>query len=241
MTNTSPNVKRLRSDLRERCKHGDVLALLAVAEIARRRVKHQRAQGITDANEPPQAVGHVLRSLKHPQEVETLRKVYGERFVLIGVLLPREKRIARLSEQIAQSRGSEEASDGRVRALQVAAVDESEDRNLGQQMRDTFALADVYVDMSDDGEPRRELDRFFNALFGDPFVSPTRSEYAMSQAFAAGLRSVDLSVKLVLRSRQTTPRCWRSAVTKSQNSAAARIGKATSQTAEISPRGRSEC
>lgn len=72
-------------------------------------------------------------------------------------------------------------------------MDESEDRNLGQQMRDTFALADVYVDMSDDGEPRRELDRFFNALFGDPFVSPTRSEYAMSQAFAAGLRSVDLS------------------------------------------------
>ena len=181
------------SDLREKCGRGDVLALLAVAEIARRRVKYQRAQGIEDATEPPQAVGHVLRSLKHPKEVETLRKIYGERFVLVGVLLPREKRIARLSELIAQSRGEAEASEGRVLALEVAAVDESEDRNLGQQMRDTFALADVYVDMSDDGEPRRELERFFDVLFGDPFVSPTRSEYAMSQAFTAGLRSVDLS------------------------------------------------
>jgi cytidine deaminase len=178
---------------REATGRGDALALLAVAKIARRRSKHQERQGIEDPGEPPQAVGHVMRSMKHPDEVETLRKIYGERFVLVGILLPREKRIARLSERIANSQGGVQGQDGRVRALTLAAVDEEEDRLLGQQMRETFSLADVYVDMSDDGEPQRELERFFDALLGDPFVSPTRAEYAMFHAHAAGLRSVDLS------------------------------------------------
>lgn len=180
-------------ELRELTGRGDALAVLAVAEIARRRAGHQRSQGIDDPSEPPQAIGHVLRSMKHPDEVETLRKIYGERFVLIGILLPREKRIARLSERIANSRGGVQGQEGRVRAIQLADIDEEEGRELGQQMRETFSLADVYVDMSDDGEPERELERFFDALLGDPFVSPTKAEYAMFHAYATGLRSVDLS------------------------------------------------
>jgi cytidine deaminase len=184
--------QRAGGELRERTLRGDALAVLAIAEIARRRAMHLRDQSITESGRAPDSVGYVLRSLKHPREVQTLRRTYAERFVLIGVLLPRSARLDRLAERIANTDGSPQSEQGRGRALALAAIDEDENRELGQHMRDCFALADMFVDISDRVGAQRELARFFDALMGDPFVSPTRAEHAMFQAHAAGLRSVDL-------------------------------------------------
>lgn len=182
------------NDLRRDLGRGDALALLAAAEITRYREQAKQRQGIVDSNQAPEEIGYVLRSIKHPEEAETLRSVYAERFVLVGFLLPRERRIARLAERIANTRGGLQGDQHRAKALELAGIDEQEEgHDLGQQMRDAFALADVFIDMSNPAEAARDLERFFNALLADPFASPTPEEYAMFHAHAAGLRSADLS------------------------------------------------
>lgn len=74
-------------ELRETWDRGDALALVAVPEILDRR---EAATG--DPEIPASRCAYVLRSLKHPDEVERLRSVYGRRFLLLAAYAPREKR-----------------------------------------------------------------------------------------------------------------------------------------------------
>jgi len=65
----------------------DILARFAISRIAELR------------KEPPSPLGrtcHVIRSLKHPDEVELLRMVYGNGFFLLGVFSSEKERIAHL-------------------------------------------------------------------------------------------------------------------------------------------------
>src|SRR5262249_19967853 len=61
---------------------------------------------------------------------------------------------------------------------------------LGQQTRNTFALADVFIRASDAEE---QLRRFLDLVFGQPCLTPTRDEHAMFLAYAASVRSASLS------------------------------------------------
>jgi hypothetical protein len=62
--------------LRRRTKRGDSLAVLAVGRI---RAERKRVNG--DSKLPIQRRAYVLRSLKRPEEVELLRKIYGSSFL----------------------------------------------------------------------------------------------------------------------------------------------------------------
>lgn len=137
----------------------------------------------------------VLNSLKHPDEVEMLRETYGSRFVLIAVHTPTKDRLARLSMRIAVSRGKpQEAESFKPAASQLMERDErDESTDCGQNVRETFTLGDVYVSTSPDGEMASGISRYMALFFGNPFLTPTRAEYAMFQAHAAALRSADLS------------------------------------------------
>ena len=59
-------------------------------------------------------------------------------------------------------------------------------------MRDVFHLADGFVDI-DSADASDQLGRILDLIFGNPFETPRRDEYAMFLAFAASLRSGDLS------------------------------------------------
>lgn len=63
---------------------------------------------------------------------------------------------------------------------------------FGQLTRDTFELADAFLSLQ---RPTWEADlwRILDLLFGCPFETPVADEYAMFHAYAAGLRSGDLS------------------------------------------------
>ena len=63
--------------LRETNSRGDLFALLAINEVNRKR------EG--ESPGPLERYAHIIRSLKHPDEVETLRQVYGSGFILIGI------------------------------------------------------------------------------------------------------------------------------------------------------------
>ncbi len=158
------------SSLRREAGRGDILALHAIARI------HQKRGDEAGKPQPLLKTAHLLRSLKHPDEVEALRRVYGVGFFLVGIHASHATRVDNLVS--IKGMTTEQAEEAMKR-------DESEDDPLGQQTRKTFHLADVFVT---DGD-KKQLLRFLELVFGNPFHTPTPDEYAMFLAFGASLRS----------------------------------------------------
>ncbi len=132
---------------------------------------------------------HVIRSLKHPDEVRALRRIYEQGFYLIGVTVDDDQRRTYLEdgrgctpEEVTQLLERDEHEEN-------AQYFDDDGNNYGQRTRDTFHLADVFVPLDD----KDELTRFVHLVFGDPYRTPTQDEHAMFMAFTSGLRSGDLS------------------------------------------------
>jgi deoxycytidylate deaminase len=123
---------------------------------------------------------HIISTLKRPEEVDYLRRIYGAGFFLIGVSSSKTQRHQYFREICI----AEEAIDGLI------STDQDEQKPCGQQTRETFYLADVFVSMDDYGS---QISRFLDLLFGCPFHTPTADEHGMFLAYAASLRSGDLS------------------------------------------------
>jgi cytidine deaminase len=176
------------TELREKMGRGDALALLAVSAIM-----DKRQQLTGEASKEASRYCYILRSLKHPKEVETLRGIYGSSFILIAAYAPREQRLQNLATRISESRHCFQISDSRVTAEQLLLRDEAEQgKELGQQVRKAFPLADVFIDTSEPDQLRTAVARFVEVLFGYAFHTPTRDEYGMFHAQAAAVRSAAL-------------------------------------------------
>jgi deoxycytidylate deaminase len=183
--------------LRERFGHGDGVARLAIAEIAT-----ERAKITGDKETPAPRTAYILRGLKHPSEVKTLRIIYKDSAHVISVYEPKSVRLQRVFEKIKKSRRPKlarptdaDASDWKNRAEQLIDRDEDERRRpLGQHLQNTFHLADLFVVKGLKTKPLMEqLERYTGLLFGARFVTPTLDEVGSFQAQAAGYRSADLS------------------------------------------------
>ena len=127
----------------------------------------------------------LLRSFKHPDEAKLLRQVYGEAFSLVGVASSAEERRKTLSDSYSP------LDD--VLALEaegLVARDESDsgNRQFGQNVRDTYFMADVFVPGTgmDIG---RDVNRYVDSVFGHPFLTPRPAEEGMRFAQVAALRS----------------------------------------------------
>lgn len=172
--------------LRTESGRGDAVALLGVAEINRiREVKFESGHQEKNA--------FILRSLKHPHEVETLRNVYGKGFFLISVYSPREVRVTALAERISKSQFGN-SQKARSKAEDLVEKDEQEENfSLGQDVKDAFPLADLFVDSRIKSSLDAQISRFLQLLFGNVFLTPTRDEHGMYHARSAALRSADLN------------------------------------------------
>lgn len=174
------------NELRE--KHGDDhLALLAISTVKAARESTETVKASRDPTEsgPLLRQAHVIRSLKHPDEVSRLRHVYGKGFFLLGVSAPRDVRLAELIEKNFPKDEAERLLD----------KDASEEAASGQQTRDAFELADAYVrvDPTHTDRAAAKICRIVDLLFSYPFHPPTPEEHAMFMAYAAALKSSDLS------------------------------------------------
>lgn len=182
-------------------KAADTLMRFAIQAIRNHRAK-MAEQGDSNAEENPPAeeqvipaTAYVIRQLKRPEEVKLLRKVYGKQFILISAYGSAEDR-KRVLEKVLRKglpldRPAHEIS---AFADELIHRDQSEDADVhGQHLRDTFHLADVFID----GNSRRAMEpmiiRFVEAFFGRADVAPSRWEYGMYAAKSASLRSSDLS------------------------------------------------
>jgi hypothetical protein len=170
-------------------ERGDALALLAVGAI-----RELRQETIGDPNRPIPGQAYVLRSLKHPDEVKALRNIYGPSFFLIAAYCPRETRKNNLAEKLASSEYSLQRDQFLEKTESLMKRDESEcDKDdFGQNVRDTFPLADVFVDASGPKSTKESVKRFVELVFGTEIHTPSRDEYGMFHAQAAALRSAAL-------------------------------------------------
>ena len=158
--------------MRERAQRGDLLALYAVSEI-------NKIRPGSSHEEPLARRAHLLLTLKHPDEVRALRRIYGPGFFLIGVYSSEDERLRYLT----QDKGIPARN-----AQKLVERDKDEGQPYGQRTRGTFYLADVFVR----SDQKEQVWRFVDLVFGHPFTTPRRDEDAMFLAYAASLRSAAL-------------------------------------------------
>ncbi|WP_247717126.1 cytidine deaminase [Morganella morganii] len=127
----------------------------------------------------------VVSSLKTPEEVNELRKIYSDGFYLFGIYSSEERRFQALTEN--------KEMEGR-QAEELIERDKDESDDYGQKTRDTYHLSDFFINYDGNFDKfSHDIGRVIDLLFGHPYITPTFDEYAMYMAFSAALRSGDLS------------------------------------------------
>jgi cytidine deaminase len=188
-TDYAKHIERLQAtgnEFREKLVDGAALARAAITAI-----RDHRAKITGSPDKPAGRIAYVLDQLKNPSEVNLLREVYGSCFFLIAAHAPKKKRTEDLAAMIAQSAGNTgEANLFRAEADTLIQRDEIQEGDFGQNTRDTYPKADFFVNLGLQGG-ETQVERFVELLFGHPFRTPSREEYAMYQASAASLRSSD--------------------------------------------------
>lgn len=114
---------RLGNAIRAKTKCKDVLSLVAAARIAA-----SRPEDKDKLPEQRPKVAHVIVSLKRPEEVETLRRLYGIGFFLVGVAPSEKQRTVYFDELGLDDKQRKE----------LIETDADEDEEFGQRTRDTF-------------------------------------------------------------------------------------------------------
>ncbi len=180
------------NSLREQLDRQDVFALLSVGAIRRTR---KRITG--HSNEPftDRGVAYILNQFKRPEEIETLRIIYGRAFIQISAYCSKQNRLDSLVSKIANDHFHEKKDDEyRGTAYNLILRDEAEEEiKYGQRVRDAFPLADVIINANEEKSIRITCERFIRAFFSDNFVTPKTDEYGAFLAKAVSLRSSDLS------------------------------------------------
>lgn len=141
---------------------------------------------------PANKTCYIINSLKHPDEVAELRRIYGENFILVSGFASHFERVGKLCELIAKSHNSTQNDKYKSEADDLIKLDaQRPGEKLGQSLRDTFPLADFFVRISE--SYASEIERFLDLLFGNPYITPRIDEFHMFEAKAKSYRSADLS------------------------------------------------
>ena len=171
----------------------------AIQRIRLIRAKKQKMENPGDQPVEPDGSrrAYIIDSIRHPAEVELLRRVYREAFVLIGVVCDAEVRLTRLQSE-------KYSTASKVDILKFMERDSRASEDYGQRVSDAFHMADYFVDntvqqLLDDGTGNREWDindnlsRLTKIITHTELVRPTIAETAMHEAYGASLRSACLS------------------------------------------------
>lgn len=166
------------------------LAKQAIREIA----KYRQDQG-----EPgdPLRVAHIIRSLKNDNELELLKKMYGDMFITVSVSGNAEEHLRNYFEIVPAGRErNQDEKNLRKRCEEefdaLTKIDQDEGLPHGQRVRKIFYKADLFLNNNHtsiaDG-----IQRFLDLLFGRFIHNPNTEESMMFKAFGASLQSTCLS------------------------------------------------
>lgn len=181
---------------RTEIERGDALALLAIAEVINCRESKKETNNSESTKR--KKIAYIFDSLKHPEELKTLKLVYGDALSVISVYTLREKRIHKYAELFAECTGESMAEEYRNKAEELIARDareqgeEGQDQ-YGQKIRKTFPLADIFVETDNRQTVTKSIYRYIDTLLGYPYHTPTIDEFGMAMAVTSTVRSSDLS------------------------------------------------
>ena len=167
-----------------RSLQGDILAEYAIRSIAEIRTK--KIPEDTELSQfVPERTVYLIDQLKHQDEVNLLRAVYGNLFFLFGVLSATSRREDRLKEEGINS----------IDLSNLIERDRKQPESFGQQLDKALQLADFFIrnDHANADILEVQIKRFVDLIHGVNGISPTQEEYGMYVAYAAGLRSACLS------------------------------------------------
>lgn len=169
------NLIRAGNELRRKTKDNALLAKLAAIAISEKRTQDPDPRRI-----------YVIDSIKHPQEVDELRHIYGPGFYLFALHSSQTQRDNYLANECLVS--SQEKRE------ELIARDADEQIGHGQSTSEAFHRADFFLNEEGDNmKTWNTLKRFFDIIFGHPYKTPTFHEYAMFTAYGASMRSADMS------------------------------------------------
>jgi cytidine deaminase len=133
----------------------------------------------------------ILRSLKHPDEVQSLRNIYGPAFVLFSMASSRTARVKHLANKICKTSQRFDSMEFNEAAERLIYRDQLEQNEpLGQKVSKVFHLADFFIDV--DVGMESAVKRLVELFLGNVFITPTRMEQGMFMAHAAAWRSSSL-------------------------------------------------
>jgi deoxycytidylate deaminase len=195
---TSQGFQDLGDEMRLATKDNSAVAKSLISTIRQVRAKKLGVQieGTKPILPDGQRRAYILESLRNPEEVELLRHVYQDAFILVGVVCDTEKRKERIVKKYKNA--------GHENALTFMKRDEKGGNKHGQRVSDTFQLADYFIDNSADrllenGSPNEDwailehLSRLVKIISRNEVVRPEIAETAMHDALSSSLRSACLS------------------------------------------------
>lgn len=175
--------------LRESINDGAAMAYLGIGAI-----REFRYQKTGEYDKPIERQAYVLDSIKRPDEVDILKKIYGNSFILFSIYSPRDARIKFLSNKLCKIKKDTNPSKYEQSAQNlVNRDDKSGHKDFGQDVQEAFPLGDIFIRDGASEEIRKQVKRFIELWFGHPFTTPTIDEYGMYFANAVAKRSADLS------------------------------------------------
>ncbi len=168
------------NDFRRLMKRGDALSMVAVGAMREARKKSRFSKH-----------AFILRSLKHPDEVQSLRNIYGPAFILFSLASSRTARADHLAKKICKTKQRFDSKEFLPQAEKLINRDQQEaDDSMGQKVSKVFHLADFFIDV--DYGMNEAVKRLVELFLGNVFITPTRSEYGMFLAHASAWRSSSL-------------------------------------------------
>ncbi|MGX9963686.1 anti-phage dCTP deaminase [Roseomonas sp. F4] len=162
---------------------GDYLAEKIVERICRYRAEGggYAPDGITPL---PGRRAYVVDSLKNTEELDLLKKIYGETLCIFGVFAPDGQREQRLIHAGAVQESTRSLMDR----------DQSEVATFGQKTRKLFVMADFFLCNDRKKEDlRNRLVRYLELIFDTHIHTPTRAESAMYEASSSAANSACMS------------------------------------------------
>jgi deoxycytidylate deaminase len=187
-------------DLGDKMRSNGDHAIVARELIQQVRLTRASRRGISNpGNEAVEPDGtrraYILDSIRHPAEVELLRHIYQDSFVLVGIVCDAKVRQQRITKKYSNA--------GVADAERFMARDARAKEKYGQRVSDAFHMADFFVDNTVDrfidGEPNQDwnindkLSRLIKIMTASEVVRPEISEKAMHSAYGAAVQSACLS------------------------------------------------
>jgi deoxycytidylate deaminase len=182
-------------------KQTDDFTSVARALISKVRTTRAQKTGIKEVGDGPVAPdgkprAYILDSIRHPAEVELLRHVYQDAFILIGIVCEEEKRTLRLTQKYPDA--------GVDSVRKFMRRDAKDSAPHGQRVAEAFYLADFFLDNSverflpdttenPNWDINEKLGRLIRIVTHSEIVRPETAETAMNHAAGAAMRSACLS------------------------------------------------